>query len=449
MKRRGLAISSILIWLFLAAFYPSSVLASPGIGGSIAGTVKDSTGAVVVHASVVAANSETGVRTTAGTDDRGAYTFPVLTVGRYALEITQAGFKPYRRTGITIDTDSALTIDVVLAPGQITDTVTVTDDAVHAETVSSQMGEVISGKQMTMVPLDGRSYTDLLSLQPGVAPATSITSNTVQDVGASALSPSGDLNPGTVSINGQREFANAFMVNGSDVEEDVNMGTAIIPNLDSIAEFRILTNNFDAQYGEFSGGQINVITKSGSNQFHGNVFEFLRNTDLDARNYFSPTRGAFIQNQFGGTFGGPIRRNGIFFFSDYQGTRQRQGIDTGLIPVPSTQDRSGNLSDLAGSFAGTASGPAWANTLSQSLGYPVSQGEPYYFPGCADTTACVLPTLQIPSTAWTVPAQRLLQYIPAPNQPNNFFATSANNQALRDDKGALRLDANTPFGLIS
>src|SRR5580704_6121434 len=433
MKRRGLAISSILIWLFLVAFCPSSVLASPGIGGSIAGTVKDSTGAVVVHASVVAANSETGVRTTAGTDDRGAYTFPVLTVGRYALEITQAGFKPYRRTGITIDTDSALTIDVVLAPGQITDTVTVTDDAVHAETVSSQMGEVISGKQMTMVPLDGRSYTDLLSLQPGVAPATSITSNTVQDVGASALSPSGDLNPGTVSINGQREFANAFMVNGSDVEEDVNMGTAIIPNLDSIAEFRILTNNYDAQYGEFSGGQINVITKSGSNAFHGDLFEFVRNTDLDARNFFSPTRGAFDQNQFGGTVGSPIRKNKIFFFADYQGTRSTQGVDTVQIPVPSVQDRTtGNFSDLPLNssgfnplgFCGVAagnletpcvvSGPNIATGLSSKLGYTVQPGEPYYFSGptqqhptggpCTTNnpaTGCVFPNATVPTASWT------------------------------------------------
>src|SRR6202034_909985 len=142
---------------------------------------------------------------------------------------------------------------------------------------------------------------------------TSINSETVQDVGASVFSPSGDLNPGTISINGQREFANAFIVNGSDAEEDVNMGTSIVPNLDSIAEFRILTNNFDAEYGEFSGGQINVVTKSGSNEFHGDAFEFLRNTDLDARNYFSPSRGEFDQNQFGGTLGGPIRKTKVFF----------------------------------------------------------------------------------------------------------------------------------------
>ncbi len=185
------------------------------------------------------------------------------------------------------------------------------------------------------LPLNGRSYTDLLALQPGVLPVTTITSLTVQGLGQSVFSPSGDLNPGTLSINGQRESANGFTVNGADAEETGSMAAAIVPNLDSIAEFRILSSNFDAEYGKYTGGQINVITKSGTNQFHGDVFEFLRNTDLDARNYFSPTRGTFIQNQFGGTAGGPIVRNKVFFFSDYQGTRQIQGTDTGLIPVPS------------------------------------------------------------------------------------------------------------------
>jgi hypothetical protein len=440
-----------------------------GVGGSISGTVRDQSGAAIGGASVTLVNSNTGVRQSASTDGKGTYTFPVLPVGNYFLEVSQSGFKPYRRTGIVLDTNSALLLDVALQVGARTDAVTVSDSAVHLETSSSQMGEVINSEQMSAVPLDYRSYTDLLSLQAGVAPSTSLTSSTVQDVGASALSPSGDLNPGTISIHGQREFANAFIVNGSDSEEDVNMGTAIIPNLDSIAEFRILTSNFDAEYGEFSGGQINVITKSGSNAWHGGLFEFLRNTDLDARNYFSPTRGAFIQNQFGGTFGGPIRRNKIFFFSDYQGTRQRQGIDTGLIPVPSAADRTGDLSDSAGSFytiqtvngqsvvvPTLVSGTAWATTLSDNLRYQVYAGEPYYFPGCANTnyspgstTACVLPTLQIPSYAWSGPAQNLLQYIPAPNASGNEFATSANNQSLRDDKGSLRFDADTGWGLIS
>src|ERR1700689_527774 len=274
-----------------------------GVGGSISGTVRDASGAAIAQASVAVVNTSTGVRQSATADSRGAYSFPVLPVGNYVLEVNHPGFKPYRRTGIVLDTNSTLLLDVALQVGERTDAVTVSDSTVHLETYSSQMGEVISSDQMSAVPLNGRAYTDLLSLQPGVAPESSINSNTVQDVGASALSPSGDLNPGTISINGQREFANAFIVNGSDVEEDVNMGAAIIPNLDSISEFRILSRNFDAEYGEFSGGKNNVVTKSGTNAFHGDAFEFLRNTNLDARNFFSPTRGAFDQNQFGGTLG--------------------------------------------------------------------------------------------------------------------------------------------------
>ena len=465
----------------LAALLVLAVAARAGVGGRISGTVKDATGAVIPKATVSVTNAETGVRQILTTDDNGAFSFLNVQVGRYNLNVVADGFRPYERTGIVLDANSALNIDAVLEVGPRSDAVTVVDNQLHVDTTSTQIGEVITGTQMTAVPLNGRSYTDLLALQPGVAPVTSITSDTVQDVGASALSPSGDLNPGTISINGQREFANAFIVNGSDVEEDVNMGAAIIPNLDSIAEFRILTSNFDAEYGEFSGGQINVVTKSGANAFHGDVFEFLRNTNFDARNYFSPTRGAFDQNQFGGTVGGPIRKNKIFFFADYQGTRSTQGVDTGQIPVPSVQDRTtGNFSDLPLNssgfnplgFCGVAagnleipcvvSGPNIATTLSSKLGYTVQPGEPYYFSGptqqhpaggaCTSNnpaTGCVFPNATIPTTSWITPGTNLLQYIPAPNNSNGTFSTSAFNQTLRDDKGAYRLDANTRFGLFT
>ncbi len=355
-------------------------------------------------------------------------------LGRYDVEVRASGFKPLRRTGVVINVDSKVVVDASLAIGERTDTVTVSESATHVETVDTQMGQVITGKQMTAVPLNGRSFTDLLALQSGVVPVTSITSDTTQDVGVSAFSPSGDLNPGTISINGQREFANSFVLNGSDVEEDVNMGTAIVPNLDSIAEFRILTSNFDAEYGEFSGGQINVVTKSGTNEFHGDLFEFLRNTDLDARNYFSPTRGAFDQNQFGGTVGGPIRKNQVFFFADYQGTRSTQGIDTGQIPVPTLAERAGDF----GSFSGQVG--SLARLLSQELGYPVPPTEPLnsVFPGGI-----------IPQRLWSAPAQHLLQYIPTPNNSNGTFSTSAYNQTLHDDKGAFRLDGATRWGMLS
>jgi len=428
------------------------------VGGSISGTVTDITGAVIPKATVTAINTGTGIRVAATSDAKGFYSLPNLPVGHYMLEFDSRGLKPYRRTGIVIDANSALTIDAALAVGPRSDAVTVVENQLEVETTSTQAGEVISGEQMTAVPLNGRSFTDLLALQPGVAPVTSINSDTVQDVGASGLSPSGNLNPGTISINGQREFANSFLVNGSDVEEDVNMGAAIVPNLDSIAEFRILTNNFDAEYGEFSGGQINVVTKSGSNAFHGDAFEFSRNTDLDARNFFSPTRGAFNQNQFGGTLGGPIRKNRIFFFGDYQGTRSTQGIDSGQIPVPSLADRTGNLSDLANSFTTTdakgnsipttVSGPYWASLLSHELGYPVTAGEPYYTTGCTAAT-CVLPGPTIPEGVWSAPATRLLRYIPTPNNPNDTFSTSAYSQTLQDDKSGYRADANTRWGLVS
>jgi len=444
---------------FVVAFVLANTIATrAGVGGSISGTVTDPSRAAIVQAKVTATSIETGISQSVTSDDQGFYSFQALPVGHYDLLVETTGFEPYRRTGVAIDANGALTIDVVMHVGARTDVVTVAEDQLHVDTTSTQMGELISGTQMTAVPLNGRSFTDLLALQPGVVPVTSITSETVQDVGASVLSPSGDLNPGTISINGQREFANSFLVNGSDVEEDVNMGAAIIPNLDSIAEFRILTNNFDAEYGEFSGGQINVVTKSGTNQLHGNLFEFVRNTDLDSKNFFSPDRGAFDQNQFGGTVGGPLRKDKIFFFGDYQGTRSTQGVDTGQIAVPSDQDRLGNLLDLASSFvttnAGgntvptTVSGPYFASLLSSKLGYAVAAGEPYYTPGCTSAT-CVFPGAVIPQSAWSAPAMNLLKYIPPPNNPDNTFSSSAFNLNLRDDKGAYRLDANTHWGLLS
>jgi hypothetical protein len=222
-----------------------------------------------------------------------------------------------------------------------------------------------------------------------------------------------------------------------------------------------------------------VIPKSGSNGFHGDAFEFLRNTDLDARNYFSPTRGAFRQNQFGGTLGGPLRRDRLFFFADYQGTRQVEGIDTGDIAVPSDAARSGDLSGLASSMVTTVTLPNGqqvtvpttvsgnylaTKVLAPRFGYVVAQGEPYYFSAgenyltasgvstyshnCASSSECVFPGAQIPSSAWSVPAQRMLEYIPAPNTPNGEFSTSAYNQTVQDDKSGVRLDGKTRLGYV-
>jgi Carboxypeptidase regulatory-like domain/TonB dependent receptor len=446
------AVFAVLAFVLLAL-----ALASASITGSISGVVTDKSGAVVSGASVVATDTTTGVKTSQKTDAKGFYNLPTLAVGTYDLEITQVGFKTYKQTGLVIDANSALRADASLQVGSINEKIEISTEAAQVETQSTQMGEVIEGTKMTSMPLNGRNFIDLLALQPGVSPYQCTSSNcndTTQGVGADETMVSGDQTNGTQSVNGGRMGSNGFMVNGADAQEGVHNGAAILPNLDSISEFRIITNNFNAEYGNFSGGQINVVTKSGSNQFHGDAFDFLRNTDFDAANFFAEgQRGDFKQNQFGGIFGGPIKKDKIFFFGDYQGNRQILG-QTQSFAVPTAQDRLGNLSDEAGTLTNTVNGTAWAGVLSQELGYTVNQQEPYYTPGCTSNdpnTGCVFPNAVIPLTAWSPVAQATLQYIPAPNAnlPSGAnYEASSYNQHLRDDKFGIRLDTNTHFGSL-
>jgi len=412
--------------------------------GTIDGELKDPSGAVIPNATVTVINRAQGVQTKAVSDAKGVYTFASLPVGRYDLKTEASGFKPSTRSNIAVDLDAVLHIDLQLEMAEKVQSINVTESAVQVDTESTQVGEVVASKEMTAVPLNGRSYTDVLALQPGIVPMSTQQPDDVVMAGATvAINPSGTVNPGNQSISGQREDANGFMVNGADVKEMMNGGTLVVPDLDSLAEFRVLTNNFDAQYGNYSGGIVNAVTKAGGNDIHGTAFEFLRNTDLDARNFFSPDRGFFRQNQFGGTIGGPIRKNKVFFFSDYQGTRTTQGIDSGLIAVPSLVDRSGNLADQAASLTGTVSGPYLAGQLTQKLGYGVVTGEPYYTPGCALSSQCVFPNALIPQRAWSAPAQHLLQYIPLPNTGLGSFSTGGQPETVRDDKASFRTDANS------
>jgi len=411
-----------------------------GVTASISGTVTDPTGAVIPGAAVIAHNVDTGIDSPTATNSQGFYNFPALPTGHYEIRITAKGFEEFRETGLVLDVNTALRVDAAMRVGAVSQEVSVSSTAVHVETSNTQMGEVIGNTKMTGLPLNGRSYTDLLALQPGVAPTSSGE--------GSGMAVSGNLNPGALSVSGQRESANGFMVNGGNAEERLYNNTAIIPNLDSIAEFRILTNNADAEYGSYSGGMINVITKQGSNQFHGDAFEFIRNPHLDSRNFFSPDEAVLHQNQFGGTFGGPIKHDRLFFFTDYQGTRLVQGVDTGLIAVPSAQDHTGNLSDVASQLTGTVNGATWANTLSQEFGYPVTVGEPYYTPGCTSSAQCVLPNAVIPQSVFSAPATALQKYILPPNS-GAYYTTSAYKGTLRDDKASARIDGNTRLGMIS
>ena len=341
--------------------------------GGLYGTVLDPTGALVPGALVKVSGNGVTRKLTAGDD--GAFSFETLAPGHYQLTVTAQGFAPYI-SEVDVSANEPSHGDAFLTIGSNAEVIEVSEEAQQIDTTSTQIGDLLTSKRVTSVPLNGRSFTDLLALQPGVVPASSAQPNAVVMSGCTATPPSGDLNPGNLSVSGQRETANGFSVNGSLAEEDFNNGTAIVPNLDAIGDLRVLTGNFDAEYGNFSGGQVMVTTKAGTDQLHGSAFEFLRNTALDARSYFATDRARYDRNQYGGTLGGPVRKAKVYFFLDYQGTGMTQGQETGNIVVPSLADRAGNLTDLASQLTGTVSTTYWASQLSQKLAYGVNAANP-------------------------------------------------------------------------
>ena len=452
----------------LMLIFPATLRAV--VTASISGTVTDASGAAVSGATVVVTNVATGVATTQHTNGQGYYSFQELALGTYTVDVQLTGFKAYLQTGVVLDVSDARVIDVKLQVGATTEKVEVASDALHVETANTQMGEVISGKEMTDVPLVTRSYTDLLALQPGVvgtaSQMTGAYAGSFISAGFAVPLVSGTENSGALSVNGARESENGFILNGILVQELGYSGAGAIPNLDSIAEFRIITNNPDAEYGNYSGGQINVITKSGTNSYHGNAFEFLRNTDFDAANYFDPNgqRGTYHQNQFGGTFGGPIKKDKIFMFFDYQGDRVTQPITQVVPGAPSAATESGNLLGIASSFVmkdsmgnlvpTTVNGQAWANQLTTQLKEPVTPGEPYYVAGCTTSAQCVFPNAQLPTTEFSPIAQNLLKYIVPANGALNAAGTGSytppgQSSTLDDNKLSGRVDANSPFGYLT
>jgi hypothetical protein len=422
---------------------------------SLSGSVQDLSGARIAHAHLAAHAAGTSQSWVAESGDQGDFRLQLPSPDTYRVEVTAEGFQPLS-SEVTLTTAApSSTLNLVLQIAAHAESVEVTANALAAETASTQLGETLEAAKIENVPLNGRSFTDLMAVQPGIVPVNTAQPGAVVMTGVATTPPSGNANPGNLSISGQRESTNGFRVNGADVEEDVNMGSSIVPNLDSIDSFRVLTSNFDAEYGNSSGGQVLVTTKSGTPLWHGSAFEFLRNTSLDARNYFSSDRAAYRQNQFGGGAGGPAPLHGLLFFLDYQGTRLTQGIDTGNIAVPTSAERGGDFSSsdptvnlLPGSVnssantTGTASTtPPWATQLSSMLGKSVTAGEPYYYSGCTQPSdPCVFPNAQIPARIWAAPANSLLSYLPAPNSGSGLFETAAQAQTLQDDKGALRLD---------
>lgn len=425
----------------LAAAVPQ--LKAQTVSGSISGVVTDPSGAAIPSASVTLKSQDTGTVSKTTTNTSGVYGFPVVPVGHYNVTVDAKGFKTYVQSGITLLINQSLRLDAKLTIGSAQQSVEVSAQAVQVATESTSLGDVIESKKMLSLPLNGRSYIDLLGLQAGVVPQT--TTGSLGDRPTAGLGSAGNF-----SVNGGREAANGFMVNGGSVEEGRNNGAGLVPNLDSIQEFKVITNAGSAEYGQYSGAIVNVVTKSGTNDWHGSAFEFLRNDKFDSRNFFDSTRGAFQQNQFGGTIGGPIIKNRLFIFGDYQGSRQSRGISTGLINVPTAAQRTGNVADLLDPTqtvkgCDTPNSGCLNEVLTTRLGYTVTNGEPYYTPGCVSTANCVFPNGIIPQSAWSPASVQTLGFIPEPTSGlgGSLFQTTSQKQHLRDDRFSVRADLET------
>src|SRR5437660_435273 len=423
-------------WLVLSlCLICSTLMSAQSTGGRILGRVEDTSGAVLANVKVTATNDATGITRETKTNASGDYVFPEVPVGTYTLTFDLSGFKTNVRKSVTLDVNQVITLNLSMQVGASKEVVEVTSEAPLVDTTSTQLGAVVTDRAVTQLPLNARDTYQFLQLQPGVMPTVGSLNSVVY----------GSDRAGAVSVNGGRGRSNNFSVNGGDANDQfVNLPT-VQPSPDSIEEFRVLTNTFDAEYGRNSGSVVNVVTKSGTNSFHGNMYEFFRNTVLNANAYcLSPdgcTKPKFNQNQFGGTFGGPVKKDRTFFFASYEGRRIRQGIQSPVVFVPTDAERPSATQPFAdfsssGSFGGFLTSDSIAQTMNSrpacvtALGGPVplpsSQGGQVawssIFPGgdviplpCMDPTAVDL--LQFVPTS----SSGVLQTVPVQPERGDQF----------------------------
>src|SRR3954466_10703358 len=352
-----------IIWLATAG----TGLAQAVAGSQVSGLVKDSSGGVLPGVEVTMVKTDTGTSRTVITGTDGAYVFTNLAVGPYRLKVVLQGFNTYVQEGIVLQVNSNPTIDVALTVGNIGEQVTVTAESPVIETRSTGVGQVIDNQQVTEMPLNGRQATELIFLS-----------------GLATSAPAGDLNTNknfptvTISVAGGQANGITYIMDGGTHNDPFNNLNLPTPFPDALQEFKVETSSLPARYGHHAASAVNLVTKSGTNAFHGDAFDFVRNYHLNARNFFAPVRDSLKRNQFGGTLGGPLVKDRLFFFGGYQGRIEKSNPPTSTSFVPTAAMLAGDFSAIAspacsGRQITLASGAGFVNnTINPALFNPVA-----------------------------------------------------------------------------
>jgi hypothetical protein len=435
---------------------PFSPLVHGQATGSFSGTVSDKAGAVIPGATVRINSQATGLSRESKTDDSGHYLIPLLPVSFYTIRVEAQGFGPVEQKEVRLQIDEQRELNFTLQPASVTTAVEVNATEVAVETSTPALGQVITAEEVADLPLNGRNFVQLATLTPGTTQSTNPNSFFT----SAASSEAATRGAFSLSVGGSREQSTDWMLDGNDNNQLDEGGIGIFSALDDIQEFKVLTYNYSAEYGERAGPTVLVTTKSGSNQFHGSVFEFFRNTKLDAKSYFATSTEKFNLNQFGGSFGGPIKKDKTFFFVDYQAKMQRRGVPfTGFVPTTgmTTADENGNY-DYSGAptvLGGTelinpytpqqilpgqgpdpVSVPFQCNIATGTPETPVNGSQPFV-PGV--TQACTT----IPGAVVNPIGLQVLQLYPAPNANGaGFNYLNVPTRKLNEGTADIRVDHN-------
>ena len=408
---------------------------------SFSGTISDKAGAVISGASVRVTSQATGLTRDVKTDDSGHYIVPLLPIGFYTLQVKAEGFGPVEQKDVRLQVDEQRELNFTLQPASVSTSVEVNATEVAVETSTPSLGQVITAEQVSELPLNGRNFVQLATLTPGTTQSTNPNSFFTN----AASSEAATRGAFSLSVGGSREQSTNWQLDGNDNNQLDEGGIAIFSDIDAIQEFKVLTYNYSAEYGERAGPTVLVTTKSGSNQFHGSLFEFFRNTKLDARSYFANTKEKFNLNQFGGSFGGPIKKDKTFFFLDYQAKMQRKGVPfTGFVPTTgmTTPDANGNY-DFSG--APTLAAGGFLNNPYSGSHFQCQPGTST--PEPVDSTGVQSAGVDcniVPAAVVNPIGAKVLQLYPTPNVTNAVGYNYVNVPVRKLNEGTwdIRLDHN-------